>query len=97
MRRNGSQQNFKLPRRHAADLLYNHTTEDWRDVIPRVKIPTPVVGGKASLVPWTSQAWVSKQITGSRLEVFEENEGGAHIMFTEAHDKFNRILSEFIA
>jgi hypothetical protein len=34
------QQNFKLPRRHAADLLYNHATQDWRDVIPRVKIPT---------------------------------------------------------
>jgi non-heme chloroperoxidase len=48
-------------------------------------------------VPWTSQAWVSKQITGSRLEVFEESEGGAHIMFMEAHDNFNRILSEFIA
>jgi non-heme chloroperoxidase len=91
------QQNFKLPRRHAADLLYNHATQDWRDVIPRIKIPTLVVGGKASLVPWTSQVWVSKQIKGSRLEVFEENEGGAHFMFMEAHDKFNRIVSEFIA
>jgi non-heme chloroperoxidase len=84
------QQNFKLPRRHAADLLYYHATQDWRDVIPRIKIPTLVVGGKASLVPWTSQARVSKQITGSRLEVFEENEVGTHIMFMEAHDKFDR-------
>jgi non-heme chloroperoxidase len=66
-------------------------------VIPRIKIPTLVVGGKASLVPWTSQVWVSKQIKGSRLEVFEESEGGAHFMFMEAHDKFNRIVGEFIA
>lgn len=90
------QQNFKLPRRHAADLLYNHATQDWRDVIPRINIPTLVVGGKASLVPWSSQVWISKQIAGARLEIFEEDEGGAHFMFMEGHDKFNRAVRDFI-
>ncbi|HTF32836.1 MAG TPA: alpha/beta hydrolase [Myxococcota bacterium] len=90
------QQNFKLPRRYAADLFYSLATQDWRDVIPRINIPTLVVGGKASFVPWTSQVWISQQIRGSRLEIFEENEGGAHFMFMEAPDKFNRIVSEFV-
>jgi non-heme chloroperoxidase len=69
----------------------------WLWFFPRIKIPTLVVGGKASLVPWTSQILVSKQIKGSCVEIFDENEGGAHFMFMEAHDKFNRIVREFVA
>lgn len=90
-------ENFKLPRRQAADLIYNHAAQDWRDVIPRIDIPTLVIGGKVSLVPWTSVAWTAQQIRGSRLEIFEENEGGAHFMFVEAPQKFNAILREFLA
>ena len=89
------EQNYKLPRRHAADLLYNHATQDWRDLIPLINVPTLVVGGKASLVPWPSQVWISGQIKGSQLVIFEENEGGAHFMFVENPDKFNRIVREF--
>jgi len=43
-------QNLKLPREYAARLLYDHATRDWRRIIPRINIPTLVVGGKASLV-----------------------------------------------
>ena len=89
-------QNLKLPRRSAADLLYNHATQDWRDVIPRINVPTLVVGGKASLVPWPSQVWISQQIKGSRLVIFEEDEGGAHFMFMENPDKFNRLIRDLI-
>ena len=39
----------KLPRRHAADLLYDHCGLDWRDVIKRVRRPTLVVGAEASI------------------------------------------------
>jgi len=89
------QENLKLPRAYAAELLFNHATNDWRQLIPLINIPTLVVGGKASLVPWKSQVWVASQIKGSRLEIFEENEGGAHFMFMENPDKFNRIVKEF--
>ena len=47
---------------HAAALLYNHATQDWRDVIPRVGWRTLVVGGKASFVSWQSQNWIHQQI-----------------------------------
>jgi pimeloyl-ACP methyl ester carboxylesterase len=89
-------QNLKMPREHAAALLYNHSTQDWRRVIPRITLPTLVVGGKASTVPWKSQVWIHNQIRGSRLEIFEENEGGNHFMFMENPEKFNRIVKEFI-
>jgi len=88
-------QNLKMPREYAARLLYDHATNDWRDVIPRINIPTLVVGGKASLVGWRSQVWIGSQIPGSRTEIFEENEGGNHFMFMENPEKFNRIVKEF--
>jgi non-heme chloroperoxidase len=89
-------QNLKMPREYAAALLYNHATQDWRRVIPRITLPTLVVGGRVSVVPWKSQAWIQKQVRGSRLEIFEENEGGNHFMFMENPDKFNRIVRDFI-
>jgi pimeloyl-ACP methyl ester carboxylesterase len=60
-----------------------------------INIPTLVVGGKASLVPWKSQVWIGKQINGAKTEIFEENEGGAHFMFMENPEKFNRLVKEF--
>jgi non-heme chloroperoxidase len=90
------ERNLRFPRQHAATLLYNHSTQDWRDVIRRINLPTLIVGGRTSVVPWKSQAWIQAQIPGSRLEIFEENEGGQHFMFIEGAEKFNKILREFI-
>ncbi len=88
--------NLRMPDAHAAALLYNHSAQDWRDVIPRVTLPTMVVGGRASLVPWKSQAWIHEQIPGSRLEILEEDEGGQHFMFIENPEKFNRLVADFV-
>ncbi|HWH49655.1 MAG TPA: alpha/beta hydrolase [Burkholderiales bacterium] len=90
------EQNLKMPRPYAARLLYDHATNDWRDQIPRINIPTLVVGAKSSLVGWKSQQWVASQIPGSRVEIFEEAEGGNHFMFMENPEKFNRIVKEFM-
>ena len=89
-------QNLKMPRQYAAALLYNHSTQDWRPVIPRITVPTLVVGGRVSVVPWKSQAWIQRQIRGSKIEIFEENEGGNHFMFMENPEKFNRIVRDFM-
>ena len=88
--------NLQMPRAHAAALLYNHSTQDWRDVIPRVRWRTLVVGGKASFVSWQSQAWIHEQIAGSRLELFGADEGGQHFMFMENPDKFNTVVADFL-
>jgi len=47
-------------------------------------------------VPWKSQVWIANQIRGSRLEIFEESEGGNHFMFMENPQKFNRIVRDFM-
>jgi pimeloyl-ACP methyl ester carboxylesterase len=90
------ERNLRMPRAHAATLLYNHSTQDWRDLIPRIGLPTLVVGGRVSVVPWKSQVWIAEQIPGARLEIFEEEEGGNHFMFIEGYEKFNDIIADFI-
>ncbi len=90
------QQNLKFPRKHAAELLLNHCTQDWRDVIPRINKPTLVVTGKASFFPLKSQEWIANQIKGAKLEVFAAEEGGSHFMFLENPDKFNKVARDFL-
>jgi non-heme chloroperoxidase len=90
------ERNLRMPRQYASTLLYNHATQDWRDLIPRLDLPTLVVGGRVSVVPWQSQEWVASQVKGAHLEIFEEEEGGNHFMFIEGHQKFNDIVADFV-
>ncbi|KAI2605475.1 alpha/beta-hydrolase [Hypoxylon fragiforme] len=87
----------KMPPDLAGRLMLDHAAMDWRDVIPRITVPTLVVGAKGSPIPITGIEWIAKQIPGSRLEIFEKEEGGSHCMFWENPEKFNRILEEFLA
>ena len=86
----------KLPRRHAADLLYDHCGLDWRDAIRQVRRPTLVVGAEASIFSAESQAWIAAQIPGAELEIFAANEGGSHFMNYENPSKFNALVEAFL-
>jgi pimeloyl-ACP methyl ester carboxylesterase len=90
------QECLKTTHRHAGDLVYNHLNQDWRDVIRRIVLPTLIIGGRVSHIPWKSQVWIHEQIPGSELEIFEADEGGAHFMFLENPDRFNRIVAKFL-
>jgi len=81
----------------AAALLYRENLQhDWRDLVPRIRIPSLIIGGKASLTPWKSQEWISKQIPNSTLKVFEEEEGGGHFPFVENPGLFNEVVFHFL-
>jgi non-heme chloroperoxidase len=88
--------NLKMPRDFAGTLMYNHCHTEWRDLIPRINLPTLIIGGRASAIPWKSQEWIHRQIKGSQFEVFEESEGGQHFMFIENPEKFNRLVMEYL-
>jgi non-heme chloroperoxidase len=88
--------NLKMPRDFAGTLMYNHCHTEWRDLIPRINLPTLIIGGRASAIPWKSQEWLHRQIKGSQFEVFEESEGGQHFMFIENPEKFNRLVMEYL-
>jgi pimeloyl-ACP methyl ester carboxylesterase len=63
------------------------------DVIPRITIPTLIVGGGRSHIPLSSQRWLHRTIRGSRLEVLEDQ---AHLLFHEDPKNFNELVSRFM-
>jgi pimeloyl-ACP methyl ester carboxylesterase len=87
--------NMKMPRAAAADLLYNHCHQDWREVLPRIDRPTLFIGGKGSLVPHSCVRWEASQVPGARVEIFDDEEAGSHFMFIENARKFNALLAQF--
>jgi pimeloyl-ACP methyl ester carboxylesterase len=90
------EQNLLMPARHAAALLLNHATLDWRDVIPRLAVPTLVIGGDVSHVNPASQRWIASQISGARLEVLTAAQRGSHFPFLENPVHFNQLLRGFL-
>lgn len=89
-------ENLKLPRTHAADLLYDHVLIDWRDVISRINRPTFVIGGEKSIFSAESQRWIADQIPNAKVSIFPENDGGSHFMFFENPDRFNTEVAAFL-
>jgi non-heme chloroperoxidase len=85
-----------LPRAYAARLLYDNALQSWFDVVTRITQPTLLIGGKASQIPWKSMLWMHEHIPGSRLEIFEEEDGGKHFTFMENPERFNRLVADFI-
>jgi non-heme chloroperoxidase len=89
--------NLKMPRHLAGTLAYNHWHMDWRDLIPRINLPTLIITSRASgATSLKSQQWIHHQIKHSRFEVFEEAEGGQHFMFIENPEKFNRTIIKYL-
>ena len=87
---------LKVPFDYARTLMYDHWLHAWRETIPRIRLPTLVVSGRASPIPWKSQEWIHRKIIGSQLVTFEEEEAGKHFMFLENPQRFNRVLIEFL-
>jgi non-heme chloroperoxidase len=88
---------LKVPFDYARGLMYDHFLNDWRETISGIRLPTLVVSGRASPISWKSQEWIHRKIMGSELVIFEEEEGGKHLMFLENPQRFNRVLIEFLA
>ncbi|MBT3626700.1 MAG: alpha/beta hydrolase [Rhodospirillaceae bacterium] len=89
-------ENLKMPRQHAADLVYHHVLIDWRDLIPTIRLPTLVVGGDVSIFSARSQHWLAEQIPGAECVIFGADEGGSHFMFYENPEKFNAVVEGFL-
>ena len=89
-------ESLKMPPAYAAALLLDHATQDWRDLIPRIDVPTLVVGGESSHVNPQSQKWIASQIRASRLEIIPAADRGSHFPFIENPALFNRLVGEFL-
>lgn len=89
-------ENFKFPRKESSELLYNHMTQNWKDVFNRIDKKSLVITGIDSDKTKQSQEFISRKIPNCKLVEFKEGERGSHFMFIENPDKFNRIISDFI-
>ncbi|MCI2422944.1 alpha/beta hydrolase [Saccharopolyspora sp. K220] len=91
-----SDQNALLPPEHAATLYLDHYGNDWRDVLPRITVPTLVIGGEASFFATSVAEWVASQIPDARLRIFSEAEHGSHLVFWENPELFNSVIRQFL-
>ncbi|WP_298768589.1 alpha/beta hydrolase [uncultured Shewanella sp.] len=77
-------------------ILYDSFQQDWRSLFRKITIPTLLIGGIGSFIPYSSLIWASKQILNSKIFIFEEDEGGKHFPFIENAQYFNQIIDTFI-
>ncbi|MEA4973307.1 AB hydrolase superfamily protein YdjP [bioreactor metagenome] len=85
---------LKASRSDTADLIFNHSMNDWSKVIPTIKVPTLVVGGKLSAMNYKSIEWIGSVIKNSQTFIMEEK--SSHFMFIENHKEFNSALLNFL-
>ncbi|MET7495894.1 alpha/beta hydrolase [Streptomyces sp900116325] len=90
------QQNLLLPREYAATLHLDYCGNDWRDVLPRITVPTLVVGGAASVISPDVAKGVAECIPVSVVRIFSAAEKGSHLMFWENSELFNSVVSGFM-
>ncbi|MET0188556.1 MAG: alpha/beta hydrolase, partial [Pseudonocardia sediminis] len=86
-----------VPAYAGVPLLFDHCAQDWRDVLPRVDVPTLVIGCEGSHVDPSSQAYIAEQIPDARLHVFGRDVANSHFPFLENPPAFNAVVEEFLA
>ncbi|MGV9706446.1 alpha/beta fold hydrolase [Streptomyces sp. NPDC003483] len=90
------EQNLTLPSEHAATLYMDHYGNDWRDILPRITVPTLIIGGEVSFLASEVAKRNAAQIPNSHLRIFSAEERGSHIMFWENPNLFNSTVREFL-
>lgn len=80
-----------------AKLLMDHLNQDWRDIIPRITVPTLYIAGEVShATTIESSTWIMESIPDCRLVLFGKEEYGTHCMFINAYDRFNKVVLDFL-
>jgi pimeloyl-ACP methyl ester carboxylesterase len=77
-------------------VLFDHVTNDWRDVIQtKIDVPTAIFTGEYS--DWLdSQHWMHSVIAGSALHVYTRPEQGDHFLALKSPEKFATDLRGFL-
>jgi non-heme chloroperoxidase len=89
-------QNKKMSDAHSGTLLIDHASKDWRDVLPRITVPSLVIAGAVSVFPAKGIEGVARQIPGAESYTFTAEEKGSHFMFWENPERFNQVVEAFV-
>ncbi|MEU8518044.1 alpha/beta hydrolase [Streptomyces sp. NBC_01216] len=87
-------QNLLLPREYAGRLLFDNVMQDWRDVLPRITVPTLVLGGDDSVIPSAAARAVAAAIPGASVRILRER--SSHFAFWENPAAFNQEIRSFL-
>lgn len=81
---------------YTAKMLFDHATNDWRDVIRyKIRVPTAIFSGEYSNnLP--SQRWMASVIPQARLYAYTQAEQGDHFLMFKNPFKFTQDLREFL-
>lgn len=88
---------LQLPRTSAAQLFRDGSVADYRDVFPRITVPTLYIGGRVKTVRMSAQRWICDQIPGAAHVTFNAEDRGSHFMYLENPNRFNDVLADFLS
>ena len=75
-------------------MMADHTTQDWRDVLPHLTLPAlMMVARKDTILNPEGPAWVAQHMPNCTSMDFEDS---AHMVFLDETEKFNRAVLEFL-
>lgn len=78
-------------------LLFDHVPKDWRDLIPRINIPSLLLTGDNSIATNLACArWIVDSVPDCRWERFTKEEGGTHNLFVNCHERVAQVMLDFI-
>jgi pimeloyl-ACP methyl ester carboxylesterase len=78
-------------------LIFDHCAQDWRDVLPRIDVPTLVLGCDGSHVSPDSQRYIADRIPDARIHIFPTDVASSHFVFLENPAAFDAVVREFLA
>lgn len=83
--------------RFLAKLLMDHITQDWRDLIPRINVPTLYISGDESFATTRECVqWIVDRIAGCQWVCVTGKGIGTHHMMQDSPDLFNRAIIDFV-
>lgn len=77
-------------------LLFDHCAQDWRDVLPRIDVPTLVIGADGSHVSPDSQRYIAEHVPNAEVYVFTREQASSHFPFLQNPTVFNAVLDQFL-
>lgn len=89
------EENLKFPRSYAAQLMLSVINADFRDLLPRITLPTLCIGGKGSHLGPDVMPWIASQIPGGQVMMIDADASGSHFVFLENPNAFNVAVQQF--
>lgn len=84
----------KCPSYAASLMMADHTTQDWRDVLPHLTLPSlMMVASKDRVLPAAGPRWVADHMPHCRAVEFKDS---SHMVFLDETEKFNQTVLAFM-